>query len=473
MIWRPAYHRRLVQAVDAFTTAGSFVVAFSLWERFQRLTGFGIPIRVTTDDIALIVGFSLLWVIIFNRLGAYSFQRFASLWKELTNVVKTTIIGVCLFFAAHYFLRFGHIPRTYIIAFAFVNFLFLAIEKTTLFYVAKELRKRGINRKRVLLIGNGDKARDFIEVVKNNIGWGLDIVGIVKTASENLTCETSGIKILGNYEDIERLLHTHIIDEIIVCAPIDQFGQIRNIIECCEREGIQIRIYSDFFGKLVKRVRVDNAYGMNIVSLMVTRDDELRQYIKRIMDIAVSSVMLIVLTPLLLIIAIMIKATSKGPLLYQWNVVGLNKKPFKSWKFRTMVLNADQMKTDLLDRNEMDGPVFKIKNDPRVTKIGKIFRKFSLDELPQLWSVFKGDMSLVGPRPAGPHELARYESWHRRKLSVKPGLTCLWQVKGRNKISSFDEWVRLDLEYIENWSLGLDLKILLKTILAVLRGSGS
>jgi len=473
MIWRPPHHRRLAQAADALTTAGSFVAAFSLWDRFRRLTSIALPISITAYDVVLIIGFSLLWVIIFNRLGAYSFQRFTSLWKELTNAVKTTFIGVCTFFAAHYFLRFGHIPRTYIIAFSFVNLLLLALEKTVLFYVAKELRKRGINRKRVLLIGDGDKTRDFIEVVKNNIGWGLDIVGIVKTASENLTCETSGIKILGDYEDIERLLHTHIIDEIIVCVPIDQFGQIQKIIECCEREGVQTRIYSDFFGKLLKKVRVDNAYGMSIVSLMTTTDDELKQYIKRLMDIAVSSVMLIVLTPLLLIIAILIKATSKGPIFFQWNVVGLNKKPFKSWKFRTMVLNADKMKPELLSRNEMNGPVFKIKNDPRVTKIGKWLRKFSLDELPQLWSVFKGDMSLVGPRPAGPQELARYESWHRRKLSIKPGITCLWQVQGRNKINDFDEWVRLDLEYIENWSLGLDLKILIRTALAVLKGTGS
>jgi len=473
MIWRPTHHRRLAQAADALTTAGSFVVAFFIWDKFRRLTDISFPIRVTGYEITAIIGFSLLWVIIFNLLGAYSYQRFTSLWKELTIVIKAAFMGVSIFFAAHYFLRFGQIPRTYILAFSFVNLLFLALEKIALFYVAKELRKRGINRKRILIVGNGDKTHEFIEVVKKNIGWGLDVVGIVKAAAESLTCDTSDVKILGTYEDIEPLLHDNIIDEIIVCVPIDQFGLIRKVIECCEREGVQIRIYSDFFGKLVKKVRVDNAYGMNIVSLMASTDDELRLYIKRLMDIAVSTVILIVLTPLLLIIAILIKATSKGPILYQWKVVGLNKKPFKSWKFRTMVLNADQIKTDLLHRNEMDGPVFKIKNDPRVTKIGKILRKFSLDELPQLWSVFKGDMSLVGPRPAGPHELARYESWHRRKLSVKPGLTCLWQVKGRNKISSFDEWVRLDLEYIENWSLGLDMKILLKTIPAVLRGTGS
>jgi lipopolysaccharide/colanic/teichoic acid biosynthesis glycosyltransferase len=183
--------------------------------------------------------------------------------------------------------------------------------------------------------------------------------------------------------------------------------------------------------------------------------------------------LLILLSPIMLIIFILIKATSKGPVFFRWNVVGLNKKPFRSWKFRTMVQNADQMKLELLALNEMKGPVFKISNDPRVTRIGRFLRKFSLDELPQLLSVFKGDMSLVGPRPAAPHELARYDSWQRRKLSIKPGITCLWQVHGRNRISDFDEWIRLDLEYIENWSLGLDLKILLRTALAVLKGTGS
>jgi exopolysaccharide biosynthesis polyprenyl glycosylphosphotransferase len=473
MIWRPNYHRRLAQAADALTTAGSFVVAYFLWDKFRRFADIARPIGVSTDDIAIIIGFSFLWVIIFDRLGAYSYQRFTSLWKEFTVVLKTTLIGVSLFFVAHFFFRFGYIPRTYILAFTFVNFLLLALEKTTLFYVAKKLRKRGINRKRVLIVGNGDKSCEFIEVVKKNIEWGLDIVGIVKADADGLTNGPLGIKILGTYKDIEPLLHNNIVDEIIVCVPIDQFGLIRKVMECCEREGVQIRIFSDFFGKLVKRVRVDKPYGMNIISLMATQDDELKLYIKRILDIVVSGAMIIILSPLLFIIAVLIKATSKGPLLYQWNVVGLNKKPFKSWKFRTMVMNADQMKADLQDRNEMDGPVFKIKNDPRVMKIGKILRKFSLDELPQLLSVFKGDMSLVGPRPAGPHELARYDSWHRRKLSVKPGITCLWQVQGRNKISDFDDWVRLDLEYIENWSLGLDLEILLRTALVVLKGTGS
>jgi lipopolysaccharide/colanic/teichoic acid biosynthesis glycosyltransferase len=190
------------------------------------------------------------------------------------------------------------------------------------------------------------------------------------------------------------------------------------------------------------------------------------------MDIFISGLLLILFFPLFLVISILIKTTSKGPIFYQWNVVGLNKKPFKSWKFRTMISNADEIKPDLAAFNIMKGPVFKLNNDPRITSIGGFLRKFSLDELPQLLSVLKGDMSLVGPRPAGPHELERYESWHRRKLSIKPGITCLWQVSGRNFINIFDEWVKLDLKYIENWSLWLDIKILLRTILAVIKGTG-
>lgn len=194
--------------------------------------------------------------------------------------------------------------------------------------------------------------------------------------------------------------------------------------------------------------------------------------IKRLFDMAVTLVLLIILSPIFIVISIIMKLTSKGPVLYYWDVVGKNGRPFRGYKFRTMMVGAEQIKSQLLSTNEMNGPVFKMKNDPRITPLGKILRKYSIDELPQLWSVLKGDMSLVGPRPAGPHEWEHYEEWQKRKLSVVPGITCLWQVSGRNKIDDFDEWVRMDLEYIDNWSLWLDFKILLKTIPAVLKGTG-
>jgi len=174
------------------------------------------------------------------------------------------------------------------------------------------------------------------------------------------------------------------------------------------------------------------------------------------------------------VIALVIKVTAPHlPIIYRWRVVGYKGTPFTGYKFTTMVLDADDRRTELLPRNEMQGPVFKIKNDPRVTSVGRFLRKYSLNELPQLWSVVKGDMSLVGPRPAFPHELERYELWHKRKLCVRPGITCLWQVRGRNRVSDFDEWVRMDLEYIDNWSLLLDLRILVRTVWAVVAGTGS
>jgi lipopolysaccharide/colanic/teichoic acid biosynthesis glycosyltransferase len=194
--------------------------------------------------------------------------------------------------------------------------------------------------------------------------------------------------------------------------------------------------------------------------------------IKRAIDFLGAGIGLIFLFPFLFVIAILVKLTSPGPIFYPWNVIGCGGKFFRGYKFRTMVENADEMKAQLLTSNEMTGPVFKMKNDPRVTLLGRFLRKYSFDELPQLWSVLKGDMSLVGPRPAGTHEWINYEPWQQRKLSVTPGITCLWQVVGRNKIKDFDDWVKLDLEYIDHWSLWVDMKILLCTVVVVFRGTG-
>ena len=196
------------------------------------------------------------------------------------------------------------------------------------------------------------------------------------------------------------------------------------------------------------------------------------KFIKRIIDIILGIILFLFFIPIYSIIGILIKTTSIGPVFYNWNVIGKNGVSFKSWKFRTMVPKADEFKINLSDKNEMIGPVFKIENDPRITKVGKYLRKYSLDESIQFVSVLKGDMSLVGPRPAGPLELENYKDWQKRRLSVIPGLTGPWQVSGRNKVNHFDDWVKLDLEYIDNWSLWLDFKILLKTIPAAFKGTG-
>lgn len=195
-------------------------------------------------------------------------------------------------------------------------------------------------------------------------------------------------------------------------------------------------------------------------------------WVKRFLDIVFAVSLVLLLSPLLLVIAFLVKKTSEGPVLYGDHRVGQNGRLFKMYKFRTMYKNADRIKKQLMARNEMSGPAFKMREDPRVTPLGRFLRKHSLDELPQLWSILKGEMSLVGPRPPLPEEVEKYESWHHRRLSVRPGATCLWQVMGRNEIDNFDDWVRMDLDYIQNWSLRLDFAILFKTIWAVVKGTG-
>ena len=472
MFWKPTYHQRLAQITDGLVTALSFVGAYLVWGLFRAATGISRGIDLSLDDLFKVLVFSVLWVAIFTGLGAYSYQRFTSISGEFKVVAKTTLIGVFFFFAVYFLFRLNYIPRAFILIFAAVNFLLLCAEKAGIYSLAQAARRKGINRKRVLIVGTGKIAANFIDIVKRNFEWGIDIVGLTSGDKSKVGTDILGYRVLGVNHEIERVLHENVIDDVMICVPTSRFEKVRNVLDCCEREGVQVRLISDFFSEIVKKVKVDNIYGLPIISFSMVHDREFMLYVKRLTDIAVSGALLVFLLPLLLIIAVLVKATSKGPLFYEWNVVGLNKKEFKSWKFRTMVQNADALKKKLMKGNEMKGPVFKMESDPRITGVGRFLREYSLDELPQLWSVFKGDMSLVGPRPPLRTELTKFDSWHRRKLSMKPGITCLWQVNGRNKINDFDDWAKLDLEYIDNWSLWLDIKILLQTVRAVLKGSG-
>jgi exopolysaccharide biosynthesis polyprenyl glycosylphosphotransferase len=476
MLWRSSINQRLAQAADALTTILSFVAAFYLW-RFLKVTYPSLPLgsEFTLESLHLVIVIvaMVVWGIAFNAQKAYSYQRYTSFASEAKIVLKTVLIGLLLLLSVVFLFRADYVPRMLVLLFALLNFVLLTLEKLLLFYAAKIVRLQGYNRKPVLVVGTGEQANGFVEAIQRNFSWGLDIVGFLDAEKENVGKILFGKKILGTYDDITSVLHFQPFEEVIIAVSTRQFSQISSVLEVCEREGVQTRIVSDFLGVIAKRFRADIVYGLPIVSIFPVAQDEWKLLIKKMIDIVGAFVGLILLSPLFLIIAIAVKVSSPGPVFYEWKVVGFNKKPFTGWKFRTMVVGADAMKQQLMPLNQMVGPVFKIKDDPRVTRIGRFLRKFSLDELPQLWSVLRGDMSLVGPRPAGPQELARYDSWQRRKLSVKPGITCLWQVNGRNGIYRFDEWVKLDLEYIDRWSLWLDIKILLKTISVVISGKGA
>ena len=261
---------------------------------------------------------------------------------------------------------------------------------------------------------------------------------------------------------------------MILSAEHAYFEQVEDVIKACELEGVEVWLVADFFATQISRTSFDELLGRPLLIFRTTPEASWQGVIKQLMDFFGALLLLISLSWLFALLALLIKITSPGPVFFKQQRSGLNGAPFTLYKFRTMVTNAEQSKHELEAMNEMRGPVFKVTGDPRVTRIGKWLRYYSLDELPQLFNILRGEMSLVGPRPLPVDEVKRFNDLaHRRRLSVKPGLTCLWQISGRNQIKDFKDWVRLDLEYIDNWSLRLDLEILLRTIPVVLRGTGA
>ena len=272
--------------------------------------------------------------------------------------------------------------------------------------------------------------------------------------------------------DLAELLRAHVIDEVIFAVSREQLESLEETFLLCEEEGVKTRVLVSFFPHVISRVYLERLRDMPLLTFSTTPENELLLLAKRVVDLAMALALTVLLSPLVLLIALLIKLTSRGPILYRQTRCGLGGRKFTLYKFRSMRQGADEQRRELLPLNELDGPVFKIRDDPRCTPVGRWMRRFSLDELPQLINIIKGDMSFVGPRPPLPEEVAHYERWQRRRLRMQPGLTCLWALEGRNKLN-FRRWMELDLEYIDTWSPALDWKILLKTIPVVLLGRGA
>jgi exopolysaccharide biosynthesis polyprenyl glycosylphosphotransferase len=411
--------------------------------------------------------------LIFDLNNAYQAQRYTSFLNELKLIIRTVFFATVSLGIIGYTLKIKLPPRSIFAIFIIVNIVLLTLGKSFIHYLAEYLRLKGINRRSVLIVGAGNQARQFVQTIRQSADWDLDLIGFIDKDPRKLGKRFCGAEVLGTPKDMPSIMHRFPIDEIVFALPSHALEEAQDMLTFCEQEGVKTTIVSNFFSGLISKVQAEVIHGLPVLTYSTTPLKEWELLVKRVFDIAISFTAMLLFSPLMICIIILIKSTSKGPVFYRWQVVGLNKKRFTGYKFRTMVQNADELKAQLLAQNEMDGIVFKIKHDPRITWFGRFLRKFSLDELPQLWSVLKGDMSLVGPRPPLVSELEQFESWHRRKLSVKPGLTCLWQIKGRSGIRDFNDWVRLDLEYIDNWSLWLDFKILLKTIPVVLLGKGA
>jgi len=367
--------------------------------------------------------------------------------------------------------KFHFVSRLFIGIFLIINFIALCLHRTMVRLLARYVRKKGINYRNLLIVGTGQRAINLVKKVEKNSHWGLRIEGLIDKDPSLIGKEISGIKVIGTLENIAQILKERVIDEVIFSVPRKWLDEIEEAIHVCEEIGVTVRLATDFY-PFIGKIDFEELDGIPLLNLSTTPQKTDLLFIKRLLDILISLIALFLLSPILLATAIVIRIDSSGPILFKQKRVGLNGRTFTFYKFRSMVKDAEQIRSRFEHLNEMSGPIFKIREDPRLTKIGKFIRKFSIDELTQLFNVLKGDMSLVGIRPPIPEEVEKYEGWQRRRLSMKPGITCIWQVSGRNKVD-FEQWMKMDLNYIDNWSLKLDFKLLFKTIPAILFTKGA
>lgn len=437
--------------------------------------GPGLPTRAELWWVFVVVSLAMALTL------AYTGEKKPIRSQTNWGIARTLLLAVALALGAvaTVFFALRVPPYSRIFLCSYVSILFgLAVGYRWIVKSVETKRDRsGITARRVVLAGTANGIERFLSVVsKSPDAHPMTVAGCV-IAGQVPKHRPSGTELLGQIGDLGDLLIHHPIDQVIVVLPDGEAGWLTEVIEHCDyfRVGVQI-VHECFLDLQLRDLRHLN-HRCPLPAIPLIPEEELASPMllwKRILDIILSLAALIVLAPLMAAIGAAIKLTTPElRVFYRWNVVGYRGRRFTGYKFTTMVADADDRKAELSDQNEMSGPVFKIKNDPRVTPLGKFLRKYSLNELPQFWSVLIGHMSLVGPRPAGPHELVRYQLWQKRKLSVQPGITCFWQVRGRNAITDFDDWVRMDLEYIQKRSLWTDLTILLQTVSTVVRGTGS
>jgi exopolysaccharide biosynthesis polyprenyl glycosylphosphotransferase len=390
------------------------------------------------------------------------------------DVFKTTIICFAIATIPPFFIREYPLSRIFLVYLWLLQTGSLILFRLILRETLKYIRRQGYDFREILIVGRNDRSAELVKKIEESPELGLRILGFLDAPNgENGVTFSPNCKFMGEVDNLEKILRDQVVDEVFIFLPIKSFySEIEKILRICENIGVEVKIPTDLFNLKLAKSTVSLYGGVSVIDLYTSPKMSWQLLLKRLIDITASSVLLIFLSPLFAVVSFLIKRTSKGPVFFKQQRVGYNGRLFNCLKFRTMVENAEELRDDLLELNEMDGPVFKIKNDPRLTKVGKILRKTSIDELPQFINVLRGDMSLVGPRPPIPSEVKEYELVDRRRLSMRPGITCLWQVNGRNSIP-FEKWMELDRQYIDQWSLWLDFKILAKTIPAVLRGSGA
>jgi exopolysaccharide biosynthesis polyprenyl glycosylphosphotransferase len=434
-----------------------------------------LQMRVSIKDFLFFVAFLLGGYIVLSAFGMYQSRRFSSKQKEALDFLAVMALGAGTLWLASQVLDLSFLGPEFSVVFFAGASLLLISSRLIIRWALARIRVRGRNLRHMLIVGTNARAISFAKQIEKSPELGYHLIGFVDNEwSGSGESRQEGYKIVANFANFCEFVSNHVVDEVVIQIPMKSLYQIANdIAKICEKQGIIVRYLPDIFNMKFARLATGQLGDQSVVTLQATIEEGWPLLAKRLMDIVLSSFLLALLSPLFLVVAIAIKMTSPGPVFFVQDRVGLSKRRFRLYKFRTMVSGAENQIDELETFNEMDGPVFKIKDDPRITPLGRWLRKSSVDELPQLINVFKGDMSLVGPRPLPVRDFEGFDQdWHRRRFSVRPGITCLWQVNGRNNVS-FDRWMMLDMQYIDQWSLSLDIEILAKTIPAVMRGHGA
>jgi exopolysaccharide biosynthesis polyprenyl glycosylphosphotransferase len=451
------HHRKvklLFALADVALVLAAFAAAYQLRSQlpFERLFFLTFPELVLMITAVLILWpLAGYWVEVFERLDS-ALPR--TILRESFRQTAAGIIGLILF---QYLLRLD-LSRGFIGLLAVFSWIFLCIFRLNAGRLVGWIRREFGANLHVLVVGGGERARSLAAKIELSAEYGIRLAGIVGDDDSLMA-------------GLPEFLEKHVIDEVVFAVDSQRLAALEEVMLLCDEEGVRTRVAVDFFPHVNSDLYLERFGQLPLLTFAAAPHDEIRLFAKRVLDVALAGAALVLLAPLMALIALAIRLTSPGPAIFTQVRCGLNGRRFTFYKFRSMVQNAEDLKAGLehLNRKQV---AFKIPNDPRATTIGRFLRKFSVDEWPQLWNVVRGDMSLVGPRPAVPEEVERYQRWQRRRLRMRPGLTCLWALEGRDRLD-FDSWMRKDMEYIDNWSLSLDWKIILRTIPNVLLGKGA
>ena len=411
-----------------------------------------------------------IWFILLDQFGLGRILRIKQYTTVFVEYFSALVVGNVILYSAILVLGYSTISREVLGVFFLVNLFVLYANKLIFYSIFRILRRKGYNTRHVLIIAD-DSSSFFIDRLRSTADWGYKVFSIMTDSEVIKEKYGDATQIIPYQKDLHDIIDDNTIDEVMYTKRDFNQDEIKRFVAACAEVGVMFHMQSQLLSFVRKRSTVSFYNQIPFLTFRFTPDNYFALKLKGIIDFVASGLILIAISPVFIPISILIWLEDRGPVFFKQTRVGLSGRHFGCLKFRTMVTNAEELQAKIMDQNEQEGPVFKMTNDPRVTKIGQFLRKTSLDELPQFINVFKGDMSIVGPRPPVPSEVEQYERWQMRRLSMKPGITCIWQVSGRNNIP-FEQWMRLDMQYIDNWSLKLDLMIFIKTIKVMINGDG-